>query len=168
MRDFGVRCSALSSHPRLPVGTSLGSVTRRLLLTHWSFRVNSAKVTLTITLFINIFNYKFNPRNSLVRTSDSPYKGSGSPGNCKGSIFCSNQVLPRKNFHSRPLVSSALLLSEVSEKGAKFETKLPKLSPKYCGCEEMHYSCNGRALDRVTKQKHRPNRQELSKKVRKL
>ena len=29
-------------------------------------------------------------------------------------------------------------------------------------------SCNGRALDRVTKQKHRPNRQTLSKKCPKI
>ena len=31
-----------------------------------------------------------------------------------------------------------------------------------------HYRCNGRALDRVTKQKHRPNRQKMSKKCPKI
>ena len=31
-----------------------------------------------------------------------------------------------------------------------------------------HTPCNGRALDRVTKEKHRPNRQKLSKKCPKI
>ena len=34
--------------------------------------------------------------------------------------------------------------------------------------ESTRKGCNGRALDRVTKQKHRPNRQKLSKKCPKI
>ena len=37
-----------------------------------------------------------------------------------------------------------------------------------CDLLQNHYICNGRALDRLTKQKHRPNRQKLSKKYLKI
>ena len=41
-------------------------------------------------------------------------------------------------------------------------------SAKPNGGERRGKTCNGRALDRVTKQKHRPNRQKLSKKCPKI
>ena len=41
-------------------------------------------------------------RESLARTPDSPYFGSGSLGNCSGRSFCPDQVLLSKNFRSKP------------------------------------------------------------------
>ena len=61
----------------------------------------------------------------------------------------------------------APLMLMIAFTGCRAERKTNKRNPlKLLG--KRGQTCNGRALDRVTKQKHRPNRQKMSKKCPKI
>ena len=86
-----------------------------------------------------------------------PSAGAGCAGGCEPFlVFC---ISPSRASPSCSCVMSSR----------------PRLSLQFCllcsfccWCCFLSLSCNGRALDRVTKQKHRSNRQKLSKKCPKI